>query len=111
MPALMATARTSRTRAVSVGVAALLAAALLYYSLRGIEWRDVARTREAPTPVFLFSRAAIGTGSLFLRAWRWRILLNAGRTVGLSTAFWATAAGLFGNNFLPARAGEMGRTV
>ena len=28
----------------------------------------------------------------------------------MTTAFWATAAGYFGNNFLPARAGELVRT-
>jgi uncharacterized protein (TIRG00374 family) len=47
---------------------------------------------------------------MFLRALRWRILLNAEGSVGVSAAFWATSAGLFGNNFLPARAGELIRT-
>ena len=50
------------------------------------------------------------TVSLWLRAIRWRILLNADGAVGVATAFWATAAGFFGNNFLPARAGELVRT-
>src|SRR5258708_21774040 len=52
----------------------------------------------------------MGTATLFLRACRWRILLNAEGSIGVSTAFWATAAGFFGNNFLPARAGELVRT-
>ena len=39
------------------------------------------------------------------------MLLNAEGSVGVAAAFWATAAGLFGNNFLPARAGELVRTV
>jgi len=102
---------TSRTRAVTVGLAALLAAALLYYSLRGIEWREVGRIVANADAGLLALCAAIATASLFLRAWRWRILLDAGGTVSVSTAFWATAAGLFGNNFLPARAGEIVRTV
>jgi hypothetical protein len=50
------------------------------------------------------------TVALFLRAFRWRILLTAEAPVGVSTAFWATSAGYFGNNFLPARAGELVRT-
>jgi uncharacterized protein (TIRG00374 family) len=53
---------------------------------------------------------ALGTVTLVLRACRWRILLNAEAAVSLPTAFWATAAGYFGNNFLPARAGELVRT-
>lgn len=49
--------------------------------------------------------------ALFLRACRWRILLNAAGDVSVSSAFWASAVGLFGNNFLPARAGELIRTL
>src|ERR1700680_1922448 len=101
---------TARTRACSFTVAALLAAVLLYYSLRGIEWRQVARTVANAAPGRLALVAGIGTVTLFLRACRWRILLNAEGTVSVPTAFWATAAGYFGNNFLPARAGELVRT-
>jgi uncharacterized protein (TIRG00374 family) len=101
---------TSRTRAVSFGVAALLAAGLLYYSLRGIEWRQVARIAAGATPGRLALAAVLGTATIFLRACRWRILLNAEGAVSVSTAFWATAAGYFGNNFLPARGGELVRT-
>jgi glycosyltransferase 2 family protein len=54
--------------------------------------------------------AAIASLTMFLRAMRWRILLNTERPVHAADAFWATAAGLFGNNFLPARAGELVRT-
>jgi uncharacterized protein (TIRG00374 family) len=101
---------TSRTRVFSFGVAALLAAVLLYYSLRGIEWRQVARIVASASPGLLALAAGIGTANLFLRACRWRILLNAEGSVSVPTAFWATAAGYFGNNFLPARAGELVRT-
>jgi hypothetical protein len=52
----------------------------------------------------------MATATLFLRALRWRILLNAEESVSVPAVFWATAAGLFGNNFLPARAGELIRT-
>ena len=51
------------------------------------------------------------TASLFLRAFRWRILLTAeGPPWTPPSAFLATSAGYFGNNFLPARAGELVRT-
>ncbi len=100
----------SRTRIVSFSVAAVLAAVLLYYSLRGIEWRQVGRIVASAAPGLLALAAGIGTTNLFLRACRWRILLNAEGSVSVPTAFWATAAGYFGNNFLPARAGELVRT-
>ena len=108
-----ATATPSRIRAwkaiwTSAGV--LLAAVLLYYSLRGIEWREVARIAAGASPGRLGLAMSIATGTLFLRSLRWRILLNAHGEVGVGTAFWATTAGYFGNNFLPARAGELVRT-
>jgi glycosyltransferase 2 family protein len=83
---------------------------LLYYSLRGIDWRAVGATIGGADLGLLVLCAAIASGTLLLRAWRWRILLNAEADVPVSTAFWATAAGLFANNFLPARAGELVRT-
>ena len=99
-----------RVHAVSFGVAALIAAVLLYYSLRGIEWREVGRTMAGANLGLLAATAAVASSTLFLRAIRWRILLNAEGDVSVADAFWATAAGLFGNNFLPARAGELVRT-
>lgn len=97
-------------RAISFGVAALLAVVLLYYSLRGIEWREVGRIVAGAAPGRLVLAAGIATTAMLLRACRWRILLNAEGSVTVPTAFWATAAGYFGNNFLPARGGELVRT-
>jgi glycosyltransferase 2 family protein len=102
---------TPRARGVSIAAAVVLAAALLSYSLRGIEWRQVGRIVTNANMSLLTLCAVLATASLFLRGWRWRILLNAQGTVSLPMAFWATAAGQFGNNFLPARAGELVRTL
>jgi uncharacterized protein (TIRG00374 family) len=100
----------SRARAVSVGLACVLAAVLLYYSLRGIDWREVMRIAAGASPARLAAVTAIATTALLLRAVRWRVLLNAEGDVSLPDVFWATTAGYFGNNFLPARAGELVRT-
>ena len=99
-----------RARVLSVAAAGVLAAVLLYFSLRGIDWRQVAQIIGGAKPWDLALTAGIGTLTLFLRACRWRILLNAEGRVSVPTAFWATAAGYFGNNFLPARAGELVRS-
>ena len=45
-----------------------------------------------------------------MRSLRWRLLLNAEAQFDVLTVFWATMAGYLGNNFLPARAGELVRT-
>jgi hypothetical protein len=100
----------TRTRTVAAVAAVALATCLLFYSLRGIDWRLALRIiRGASLPLLALSCAII-SAALLLRAIRWRILLNAQGRVPVATAFWATAAGYFGNNFLPARAGELVRT-
>ena len=92
-------------------VALLLAGVLLYFSLRGINWAQVWRVLSRADWWFVGLALLVSTISLFLRAYRWRILLLSQGRVGIGSAFWATAAGYFGNNFLPARAGEVVRTM
>lgn len=97
-------------RAISVMAGVLLAAGLLYFSLRGIDWRGAWELIRHASFLFLVVCISISSGSLMLRALRWRVLLQSARPVSIGAAFWATSAGYFGNNFLPARAGELVRT-
>jgi uncharacterized protein (TIRG00374 family) len=88
----------------------LLAAVLLFYSLRGIEWRRVGELIVHAHAGWMTLALLLTTTTLFLRACRWRVLLSAEADVTVPDVFWATSAGYFGNNFLPARAGELVRT-
>jgi uncharacterized protein (TIRG00374 family) len=100
----------SRSKIITAAVAFALAGVLLYFSLRGIEWRQAG---ILIVNAKLSRMAIVGitiTSALFLRAFRWRILLSAEGPVSIAGAFWATSAGYLGNNFLPARAGELVRT-
>lgn len=101
--------RISRGKETSIAVAILLATALLYYSLRGIQWSQVGGLVAGAKLSYLGLGCCLITLTLFLRAFRWRILLTAEGAVSIPHAFWATSAGYFGNNFLPARAGEFVR--
>src|SRR3982751_5998964 len=65
-----------------------LAAVLLYYALRGVEWARVWNTIVQADGVYL----------------------AAATYFPLGTVFNATMAGYLGNSFLPARAGEFVRT-
>ena len=97
---------------IAAGVVALaLAAVLLYYSLRGINWGEVWTLIAGVRKEYLGLMCVLSSSALFLRAYRWRILLSSAGKVSVSTAFWATSIGYFGNNFLPARAGELARTM
>jgi len=89
----------------------LVSGVLLYYSLRGVDWAGVWRTIVAAQWQFLAASAVITTGSYFLRSVRWRILLNAEGSFSIGTVFWANMSGYLGNNFLPARAGELLRSM
>jgi uncharacterized protein (TIRG00374 family) len=102
---------TAGRRTLTYAAAALLAAALLIYSLRGVNWPEVGGLFKRASPGPLLLASGIASTTLFLRALRWRILLAVGGEVSVATAFWATAAGYLGNNFLPARAGEFVRTA
>lgn len=92
-------------------VALVLAGALLYFSLRGIQWGQVWAVLARANLLFIALWVAVAMFALFLRALRWRVLLRAEAPIAVSTAWWATVAGYFGNTYLPARAGELVRTV
>jgi uncharacterized protein (TIRG00374 family) len=88
-----------------------LAAFLLYWSLRGVDWKTVWSTIAGARWSFLALASLCTCFSFFLRSVRWRILLNAEETLSLGFVFLATMAGYLGNSFLPARAGEVVRTL
>ena len=91
-------------------VALPLAAFLLWWSLRGVDWKIVWATIAGAHWEFLAFAASSTCLSFFLRSLRWRILLNAEEHLPVGTVFCATMACYMGNAFLPARAGELIRT-
>jgi hypothetical protein len=95
----------------SLIVALALAALLLYLAVRGLNWRELWQTIRTARFGYLVPALLIGQMSFVLRALRWRVLLSAEKDVSLLTVFWAMMAGYLGNNFLPARAGEVIRSV
>ena len=99
------------TRTIYLAVSLALAGVLLYFSLRGLDWPGVLTILRSARPERIAIWFCFGISSFLLRAARWRILLSATRPVPFATAFWATCAGYFGNSFLPARAGELVRTM
>jgi glycosyltransferase 2 family protein len=111
MDSIESTPAKPRSKAGYWLAACALAAVLLYYSLRGIQWSEVWRVLLRANLLYVGMAAALLTIALFLRAVRWRVLLRAAAPVDIPSAFWATSAGYFGNNFLPARAGELVRTM
>jgi uncharacterized membrane protein YbhN (UPF0104 family) len=88
-----------------------LAGFLLYWSLRGVDWKTVWSTILRARWNYLLAAGILTCNSFFMRSLRWRILLNAEESLPVGAVFCATMAGYLGNAFLPARAGELVRTV
>ncbi|HYO80461.1 MAG TPA: lysylphosphatidylglycerol synthase transmembrane domain-containing protein [Bryobacteraceae bacterium] len=94
-----------------MAVSVALAGVLLYLSMRGIDWSQVRRLVSGATSYGVGLMIALNMAALVLRAIRWRVLLSAEAPVDFRIAFFATSAGYLANNVLPARAGEVLRTL
>ncbi len=89
----------------SVALAIALFAFFLYQANLSEVYERIAHIGLA---FFLLSVAA-SVGSIFLRAWRWQIILRPAARVEFSPAFQATAIGFAASTVLPLRAGEIVR--
>jgi hypothetical protein len=90
-------------------IALPLAAVLLYFSFRGVQWRRVGHLVSGCSLGFLVLALGIGVLAYLVRAFRWRLLLNAREKLAYLPVLWASSAGYLGNFWLPARAGELVR--
>jgi uncharacterized protein (TIRG00374 family) len=104
----MATEKKSSTLSWLLTLA--IAGIALYYSLRGVEWKQIGATVEHADLMYLLLVFGFTSFSMFVRAIRWWVLLGAEEKLPASMVFWATAVGYLGNAVLPARAGELLRT-
>ncbi|RPJ50459.1 MAG: UPF0104 family protein [Chloroflexi bacterium] len=89
----------------------ILAAVLLYLALRKVNWNELVATLAAGDLGLLALAVVILSSSCLVRGLRWRVLLSAEKTLAVLTVFWATMTGYLGNAYLPARAGEVIRSV
>lgn len=99
--------RVHLVRAVAVGLAAIL----LYLALRDVDWGELGAILAGARPEYLALAGLTIVGSISARAIRWCGMLSIARKVPLAQAFWATAVGYFGNAYLPARAGDVLRSL
>ncbi len=102
-------ASSTRGKIVRMVVSLLIAGLFLFLVVRGLDWAGVAevlRTSRvellAPVLVILFLHYA-------LKGLRWRVLLSEEIEVPRLLAVRLVFVGFLMNNFLPARAGELGR--
>jgi uncharacterized membrane protein YbhN (UPF0104 family) len=87
-------------------VGALLAAVLLAWFFRGIDWRALGHALREAHPLPLVGLALVTIGVYSVRAWRWGDLLAPLGRVGYADLFSATMVG-FASGLLIPRAGEL----
>ncbi len=88
-----------------------LAAVLLYAAFRNVDWNTMLDTVRQGQPQYLLAAFAMVAVNYTLRSRRWRVLLSARHNLNGLDVFWATCVGYLGNSYLPARAGEVMRSV
>jgi hypothetical protein len=88
----------------------LLSVLLLAFTLRGVDFGDVANAlRASSIPLFLLS-TIVGTLIFPLRARRWKTILSPiDEQIPFAPLWRSTAIGMMVNNVVPARAGELAR--
>lgn len=92
-------------------LSALLAAVLLYFALRGVSWPALWGALRRGNPGYLALSFVTLSAAYVAMGLRWGVLVSGERRLTPTTAFWTTMIGLFGNGFLPARAGDVIRIV
>ena len=89
----------------------LLATLLLYLAMRGVDWAELWHIIQSARLEYLILACLLTSINSLVRSLRWRILLSAERWLGVLDVFWAMMVGYLGNLLLPARAGEVVRSV
>jgi glycosyltransferase 2 family protein len=89
----------------------LLAAFFLYLAVRRVNWAETLATLRQGNLALLALVMLVFTLSCLMRGLRWRVLLSAEKKLPLPMVFFSMMAGYLGNAYLPARAGEIIRSV
>jgi uncharacterized protein (TIRG00374 family) len=94
-----------------VGFGFLLSGVCLWLFLRNIEWGRVETALREANYFYVLPSLVWFTLTYVLRAVRWQSLISEVKQVSFLNVFSATSIGFMANHLLPARAGEIVRTV
>lgn len=88
----------------------LIAVFIFYFLYRDIDKDTLLRSLKDTDLILLTSSVLVGILGYWLRAWRWKILIETGEKIPVrtSTVFWALMFGYLMNLLIP-RAGELAR--
>ena len=104
------TLKTVRRLAMRIFVVAL-AVLLLYLAFNGVNWAKLGALLRGADSKLVALASTIMLAAVAVRAFRWRLLLHGNTQPPFTTMFWAYMVGSVGNAYLPARAGDVLRSV
>jgi len=92
-------------------VGVIISIFFLYLALRGLHLDMLGEALRDANYWWLIPGVTIYFVAVWARAWRWHYLLKPLKSIPTGALFPTVAIGYFGNNILPARAGEVLRAV
>jgi uncharacterized protein (TIRG00374 family) len=88
----------------------VISGGLLWYVFRGQDLGEMLHELGQANPLLLIVATALATFVFWIRAWRWRCILDpVQRGTSFQSRFAAVNIGFMANNLLPARVGEFAR--
>lgn len=89
----------------------VIAGVCLFLALRGVDWAEFRRVIGQTEPAWLALAATLLSLSFAIRARRWLVLICGHAPARWLPVFWSTVLGYLGNAYLPARAGDLLRSL
>jgi glycosyltransferase 2 family protein len=94
---------------VQIILSLLISVVCLYYSFRNIDWGQTWTLMLGAGIWYVTASIAVSLASVWIRAWRWKFMVDPIKPVRVSGLFSSTMIGFMANNILPARLGEFVR--
>lgn len=87
----------------------LISVVCFYFAFRNISWAETWRAMREANYFYLAGTIVVTLGSVWLRAYRWKFMLDPVKPVAVNGLYSSTMIGFMANNVLPARLGEFVR--
>lgn len=94
---------------IQIAVSLLISAVCLYFAFRNIDWLETWAAIRGANYFYILLTVLVTLGSVWLRSYRWKFMLDPIRQVPVGGLYQSTMIGFMANNLLPARLGEFVR--
>jgi hypothetical protein len=87
----------------------LISVFFLWLAFRRVDYQELAHALKNANYLWIFPNMGLMVFSMWLRAYRWKFMVNPIKKLGLYRLFSSTMIGFMANNVLPVRLGEIVR--